>query len=285
MSSMHNKKEEFSGIYSVIGNHEFTYHKNNPFWHLVSEINSSRVKNYKKTSWKAKGANKCITICDRLEDGEVEFLFNHYGCGILTPNAEKKTIGLFHQDVVFRHVLDEVKTRNMDIFELNKETMEKKYNYIYLDTSDVLKGYNRCYFGHQHLLYGEWRDEEEDIVLNYLGSLYRTKESEISNKFLERNIPVTIVEDGKYIREDSNKFNLPSREECIDEELVEIQRTKYKSVKERKHRISVLGEVEDPIEGIKTHFNQNPFINSVIDEILENKPDSTLEFLKDMLRR
>ena len=41
--------------YTLVGNHEFTYSTNNPFWSLVDEISSYRVMNRGGRNWKSIG--------------------------------------------------------------------------------------------------------------------------------------------------------------------------------------------------------------------------------------
>ena len=144
-----------SGAFSVVGNHEFTYYASNPFWYLMKEINSNKVSNYRNGKFKAKGFNNHLIIPDRVIDGEVEFLFNHYGCGIEVPNSDKISIGFFHQDVIFKSILEDAKNNNRDVFISNEKEIETKYSkFVNLDKSNALLGYDRCYFGHNHLLYG-----------------------------------------------------------------------------------------------------------------------------------
>ena len=273
-----------SGAFSVVGNHEFTYYASNPFWYLMKEINSNKVSNYRNGKFKAKGFNNHLIIPDRVIDGEVEFLFNHYGCGIEVPNSDKISIGFFHQDVIFKSILEDAKNNNRDVFISNEKEIETKYSkFVNLDKSNALLGYDRCYFGHNHLLYGEWKDDDSNLLLNYLASLGRTNVKEVSDSFLERNIPTIIVKDGRLERVDDNKFNLLSREECVDEVSVSESKKKYEKqkIKKRVKREDVVGY--DPIDSLRTYFN-NPIVNIAIDEILNFKEDSIFQALCDEVK-
>lgn len=263
-------------VFSVVGNHELTYRNNNPFWYLINNIKSANLKNLDKKYKLTKSDYGCINICDKLIDGEVEFLFNHYSTGIQKPSDDKVSIGLFHQDVLFRHVLDDAKTHNREVFELNEEIMKEKYKYVYLtDELNPLIGYKVCMFGHQHKLYGEWVDNDNNLSLLYLASLGRTNHTEVLDSFLERDIPAVIVETGKFIKLEHNKFNLIGRKECINEDIVKINRTKYERSKEKKELKKYVEKTDDPVSSVKAHFN-NPLINSIIDNIIENDEDLIL---------
>ena len=98
-----------------------------------------------------------------------------------------------------------------------------------------------------------------------------------------RNIPTIIVKDGRLERVDDNKFNLLSREECVDEVSVSESKKKYEKqkIKKRVKREDVVGY--DPIDSLRTYFN-NPIVNIAIDEILNFKEDSIFQALCDEVK-
>lgn len=267
--------KKFNKTYVTVGNHELTYYKNNPFWYLVNRIDSTSIQKSRKTGWVPKGVTTNLNVVDRLVDGEVEFLFNHYGSGIRLADPNFKTIGLFHQDVVFRNVLDEAKNKYGNIFELDEDTMVKKHNYVYLDNNSVLKDYQKCYYGHHHMLYGRWEDED-NTEHNYLASLGRTTHREVRDDFLERNVPVVLVEDGILTDVQDNYFNLMSRELCVKEELVKIAEEKYERSKEVQAIKKYNGSSDDPLKNVKDSLNDST-MSFIIDCIVSGIPDTYLQ--------
>lgn len=267
-----------SSAFSVVGNHEFTYYASNPFWYLMKEINSVNVNNYRNGKFVAKGSVNNLIVPDKLIDGEVEFIFNHYGCGVQQPSSDKISIGLFHQDIFFKSVLEDAKRNNREVFvpEQSKAIDSKISRFGYAGDTDLLEGYKRCFLGHNHLLYGDWYDGDRDLMISYLGSLGRTAVTEVANSFLERNIPTVIVKDGKLERIDDNKFNLLSREECVDEVSVIESKKKYNLQKEKKRikRQDIVNE--NTVDSLKSFFN-DPIITRVIDEVIESREDSFVE--------
>ena len=273
VSSMFKLYSHVSSIFSVVGNHEYTFYKYNPFWSLVKNVDSERASSFKGGHWIPNGDLPIINIVDSLVDGEVEFIFNHYGCGVYPPSKDKYTVGLFHQDVVYRSVLDDAKKNNRCIFELSEKEMKSKFKHVYLDDQvDLLAGYNYCMFGHNHLLYGKWEDDSVGITYHHLGALLNPNHREISNDFLERNIPAVIVEDGKLLGIEDNFFNLMRREEVVNELKVRDQQLKYKQRKETKEIIDNSIVFDRPLDSVKTSFNSEQ-VNTIIDGIISNKPD------------
>lgn len=96
----------FGEIYSVIGNHELSYYSSNPFYTLVSDIESDKVQSILNRVWQPVGSAGVIKVVDSLEDGEVLFHFNHFGTTIAKPVVGKHNIGLFHQDIVNSEILN-----------------------------------------------------------------------------------------------------------------------------------------------------------------------------------
>lgn len=271
----------FDANFICLGNHEKTYSKNNPFWFLVNSVDSEILKSSDAKIAKGvspKGLFNKVFIRDKIVDGEIEILFNHYASGIQSPDRQKISIGVFHQDIVFREVMDDAKEKLESLFELPKEEMEKNYGYTYLESSPILVGYNYCFFGHNHKLYGTWKNDD-GCILQYLASLGRTNVTEVNNLFLERDIPAMIVEDGVFIREEHNTFELLSRELCIDENSVNNNKKSYKYLKERNKFKSYKSLSEDPIESLLLNLNDDTN-KSIILNILDDKDDIVFSDLK-----
>lgn len=269
----------FGLTFMCLGNHDQTYYKNNPLWHLVSKIDSDLITRSRSKAWTPKGNMPYIRLTDRLVDGEVEFIFNHHGTGIQLPDPSKITVGLFHQDIVFRAIMDEAISKFDNIYEVDEDTMKDKHNYVYLDESAQLENYKSCYYGHCHMLYGTWNDDF-GTAHNYMASLGRTTHKEVRDDFLERRIGVILVENGKLVGEEFYYFNLLDRDSCVNEAGVVVSQEKYKKTKENKLIKTYSGVSDNPVDNIKSNLG-NPFYSRVIDKILSAEPDELFEeFLK-----
>lgn len=259
-------KEKAGESYVCMGNHEFTYYKANPFYSCLSEIASERVMSTGRIV-QPNGLINTLQVVDRLDDGEVHFYFNHHGTGVYRPETDGINIGLFHQDLL---------DRSMESFG------EWTSGYLDFDTTGTFGGYNYAFLGHMHMVYGVWKSR--GTVLVYLGSLGRTKENEINDNNLERNIPAVIVNDGRFMQIDNNKFNLLSRSECIREGV--IVETKVKN--EVRDAIKVARNyspvAERPLDGVKQFFIDNPRRIKIIEESLVNGKDEIFTELERKCR-
>lgn len=247
------------GVFSVIGNHELHFPKGNPFWSLLSEIPEGMT-NLPTNNLKLKGAAGLLQITDRLVDGNVVFNFNHYGSGILKPIPNKVNIGLFHQDIVCSPAINSAKMKGLNPYESKA---------ILLDSNDVLVGYDYSYFGHFHKYYGKWEIDNGRFI-HYLGSLVRTNVTEVNDNFLERTLPCVYVEEGKLIKIEDYKFNLPNEQQCVKIDVVEKERKRRKVKKEiidvkKKELIT-----EDVISSVKLAL-EKPIYAEIIDSVLENR--------------
>lgn len=273
--------QQVSGMYTVVGNHELTYYRNNPFYTLFSQANSTRLERVNDRVTRPKGRMQIINIVDILEDGEVLFNFNHYGCGIGLTQEGKVNIGLFHQEVVCSEILSWMKKRfDMDIF-VN--------DVINLDKDNVFRGYDYCFLGHMHKMYGKFEMEAEntgdETTLYYLGSLGRTNHSEIQDNFLERNIPAVLVENGCFSQVEDNKFNLLPRSKCIREEIVKENQEKRKEVKEFKKLKDYKASSDNPVQNVYEQVSTNPEVTKILLDLQNSNIDQIGESLQEKIEK
>lgn len=250
------------GLYSVIGNHELTYKKNNPFWTLVSNLNPNMI-NLPTSNLKISGVSGILNVTDRLVDGDTVFNFNHYGSGVLKPLQDKINIGLFHQNITCKPAVDSAGLRGLDDFETRS---------IKLEEHDVLRGYNYSFFGHFHKYYGKWQIDDGRF-LYYLGSLGRPNYSEVLDTYLERTIPCVYVEDGHFTGVGDYKFNLMDEASTLKKTEIEKQVEKRKKRKELLTLVDLDTCSVDVIDSVKEKFN-NPVFDHIIDSILNDVEDN-----------
>lgn len=211
-------------IYSLVGNHELSFYAGNPFYTLFSSMGSKRVSAIQNKVWLPRGTMQIVNVVDQITDGDIVIHCNHYGTGIADPIPGKTNIGLFHQNVICKEILDSMQA----------SLGEPLYG-IQTMSFDKLEGYDYCFMGHMHKVYGmwDWTSEFSGRVthLQYLSSLGRPNRTEVDNRFLERDVPAVIVTDGKLETIEHNLFRLPSEEECIKSDVVELQKAQYERVK------------------------------------------------------
>lgn len=260
--------------YTVLGNHELTYYKANPFYNAIRSIDSESVVKIKNKVWTPLGAVNVLNVVDELHDGEVGFYFNHYGTGIHSCKDDKVKIGLFHQDIIDTSIANDTNTSGRRIDWLKPVELERQ---------SILDEYDYCFFGHLHTVYGVWKTEKTFLV--YLASLGRTNETEVRDDFLERNIPGVIVEDGVFCGIEDNVIQLMKREECISEEVVEAMRASYAEAKERAGLRDYIAMNDTPINNIKHLFVEYPAIVRILEDLESNEVDTRFNEIQELYRR
>lgn len=255
---------KFGEIYSVLGNHELSYYSANPFYTLLSNIESEKVRGILNKVWEPVGSSGVIHVVDRLDDGNVSFLFNHYGTGIATTVDGNTNIGLFHQDIVCSEVV-QASSMNYDTTTYGVP--------VDIEGSRILDNYDYCFFGHMHTVYGTYRTGS-GTILCYLASLGRTNVNEINNKFLQRNIPVICVEDGNLAGAYDNFFDLPSWEASVKEDKIAESKQKAEVEKERKIIKTGVSLSDDSIQNVLTDLASNELASSVFRDLLSQQIDS-----------
>jgi hypothetical protein len=253
------------GVYSVIGNHEFTYYRDNPFWSMITKVDSVRVKPMLSDTKRPIGKFlNAFSVPDILECGDVRFTFNHYGTGILplgNHHLDKINIALIHQDLYTKEVVQAVYD---DIGEVVFE-----HSPVYLNTHPYLRYYKYAFLAHAHMFYSVWDYKcpatDWETQLAYLSTLGRTSVKEVSDNFLERDIPAIIVTDGKFVGREYNKFMLHPRSDSVIELQVEETKRKYIQAKERKQALLSPSVDDNPLQSLRIKNKGN----SVVSHILE----------------
>lgn len=189
---------EFDKVYSVVGNHEISYAKDNPFWFLVSTITDdalARIRRYIQP----RGILNTIEIPATIVDGEVTIYFNHYGTSPKVPTSIGVNIGIFHQNVG------------------SNDICKMWGTFDDVEEASYVQAYNYCFFGHMHLAKGRYYlNEQHTCCGEWLGSIGRTKIPEILDDSLEVNVPAILVQDGAFQKIEDNHILLKSFDECVD---------------------------------------------------------------------
>lgn len=264
----------FSKIYSVLGNHETSFYSCNPFFTLVSEIQSEKVKKILNKNWQPKGLRNIFNVVDIVEDGNVLFHFNHYDTPISRAVPGKTNIALYHQDIVNQEILD--------LMQINFQTQIYQKRLVNFDNVDIFDGFSYNFFGHLHKVYGTFEcitHKQEKTILCYLASLGRPNVTEVNDSFLERDIPAVIVNNGELECVESNKFNLMSRKECVLENVVAIQQKNYEDIKAKKAIKDYVPCNDDPVLNIKSCEVLTEKDKLIFSDLLDSQTDRFTDFL------
>jgi len=267
--------QKFGECFSVIGNHELSYYESNPFFTLVSGVESQKVMGVSPKVWMPQGLLPIVRVVDFLEDGEVRFYFNHYGTSISVPGKGGVNIGLFHQEIVCNEII--------------KSMQESTGGSVWARTVDfsklgVFDGYQYCFLGHMHKVYGVWQGDNR-CFLYYLASLGRTNVGEVNDRMLERDIPAVLVEDGKFAGVESNKFSLAGEDECLDRCVVEENAHTYeiRKLREATKAYDIMGS--DPVGNLRQYFADDAVTSVILDGLLSGDTDAVGLSLRERFRR
>lgn len=248
----------FKGVYSVVGNHEITYAQDNPFWFLVSIVNDDRLASVKRYI-QPRGLCSTIVIPDKVEDGEVTFYFNHFGTPPKTPSATGVRIGLFHQNVG------------------SNDICKMWGTFDNVEEAAYVQSYNYCFFGHMHLAKGKFfLNKEHTCQGEWLGTIGRTKVDEINAEDLSVNIPVVIVEDGKFSGIQDNFIELLAPAQCVDFEKLRASQHSRELVLERQQVKSGSYKGKSLFETLELSFGDTPlaflldFLDHPLDEVISS---------------
>ena len=260
------------GIFSVVGNHEMTYSKNNPFWFLKNKIESKYLRVY--TKLEPKGINNIIMTPDYIVCGNLCFQLNHYSLSVRPCTSDNEYV-LSHNTITTSSIM-------------NNHPEVWNAGYIDFEEERTFEGFKRVYLGHQHELYGTYVYKNvkggETIVRN-LGSLGRPSSKEIRNDFLKRAIPVIHTMNGNVDSVTEVEIELLAREECVNEAVVERQR-KMRRIRKAKEIIKNYNPVADrPIEEVRETFRNFTTATNIINCCLQDKVDENYAKIADYLSK
>lgn len=233
-------------IVAVLGNHEMTYSKDNPFWHLVQNIDSEFLKNnYNLTTF---SSLPIIEMVDTLELGAGTLLhMGHYGRKKITLTEEqklKKNILVTHNDVVMPVVCEVLKRRGQDLLE----------KYIQYENAESWIGqFDEVYVAHMHSAYSTFMMQSERGItrINWIASLGRPNSRDVRDTDLERTIhKLWYTETGEYVTDDSFKIQLLNRVEALNLAKVEENQKAYQDRKEIKEYKRLVDSTKNPFHNL-----------------------------------
>ena len=228
-------------IYSVIGNHEYTYNANNLFWHLIDNTIKTPV---------------------FIHDNGVKIVLDSYP----SKKSTRYFLPYVDGDICITHT--EVLPPELKQ-QVQKETGRKIY------TTDRCLSFDRfrvkhLFIGHMHKVVERYIVNAEDLggqnykmYAQYLGSIGRTAVDEIDNEFLERDLPVITITGNGTFKVDQLSISLKPFDLAVERAEVEQNKVIYEKRKEFAN-LKLERVQEKPIEAIKEKY-QNELINQILD--------------------
>ena len=234
-------------LYSVIGNHEYTYYKDNPFWLMQGLL---------------------IKTPHTIMCNGVKFYLDSYP----SQKADREFVNRVTADICITH------TEVIDA-SVHAEIESNWKKPMYISKRPV--GYDRfdvkyLFCGHLHMALGQYvyvDDEDLDgkqTRIQYLGSLGRTNVMEISNKFLERLLPVVCVDEKGEISIKQLSVYLREYESTVIPVEVEAARKQREARKEylASKQIEL---VDNPFEKLKEKYGNIPMAQEILVNLSENE--------------
>lgn len=252
--------------YSLVGNHELSFAKNNPFWSLVSSIDDERLTNNERVT-RPLGFTSVLNVTDVVKDGDVHFHFNHYPCEDSIPNRQEASVhvAMFHREMYNS-------TLKAEILRMGVEAHHLK---LAVGNLEPALKYDYCFLGHMHCIVQSWCVEQTE--LHYLGNLGRPNVAEVRDDLADRNIPAVLVYDGKLERVEANRFKLPKRADVVLESVVEDNHDKYLLAKKSKQFKEYIHSNDDPVKNL-TERTLGTFEGQILEIVLAD--NSNLNFGK-----
>lgn len=237
-----------NGIFLVMGNHEWSYRLNNPFWSLINEVESEKLRNRGAT------ANGLLPICrltDKISIDGIDLHFLHHNTNFSELTSEK--------NILFSHGYWMTKNTFDSLIEkAGMETQSKYSEYNSIEDNEVIiKNFQYAFFGHMHMLKGktkiEWdSDFFEPTTFYYLASLGLTEVNEVLKLDGIRLLPEIVIENGE-VNVIDHEIEIPHGEEILKMKVVQDNKEKYEVMKEKKKLKEItMQEVcgDNPIEEI-----------------------------------
>ena len=185
-------------IYSVVGNHELSFSKNNPFWRLVAKEHFNTDASWDNKAVMPKGLKDIINVCDVLEySDKVSIFFCHYDrtdmckkqvMSHIEEHSDKCRICLSHNYIISNEIMRTLRDG------YGRDPMTHFIEHEHIGSMGLYEQFDMVFNGHMHKAYSRFtitRDNDNHKTkLFYLGSIGRTNSDEVNDTDLTRLIPV-----------------------------------------------------------------------------------------------
>lgn len=224
----------FDENYLNIGNHEISYHKNNPIFKFIQNIEDTRViirHPYIRTS----SLIQDLRVVPKLEYSDFEIVFTPYGEYPVRGEKEKSFL-VMHDDLISSHARNKLKA-DLPQYKIKPYAIpENEFDYVF------------C--GHNHLVFEKWTSGITKIY--NMASLGRSNVSEVKDDFRQRTIPVILSDNGIFNSIAEETITLHKRDVIVYESMVEESKDKYEVQKEREEvrKKLAISNSENPLEAL-----------------------------------
>lgn len=247
----------FDEKYLNMGNHEFSYFKNNPVFKFIKEIQDDRIlKKYPHV--RGTSLVEEIKVVPSLEFKDFEIIFCPYG--FFPIRGDRETSLLIMHDKLLS-----------DSMHTKLGTLAKGYKVMRTVIPEDAFDYIFC--GDQHMAYEQWYLGKTKVY--NLSTLGRTNVNEIDDSFRERIIPVILSENGNFKEVVDEPIVLHKRSAIVDESKLDVSREKYQGTKDRKEMRESLGisRTKNPIEALleDIEISGNQVLKRMMDDILAGR--------------
>ncbi|MEG2262857.1 MAG: metallophosphoesterase [Clostridia bacterium] len=266
-------------LYSVVGNHELTYYKDNPFW-MACTMNSKYFEPLRYIPGFGIVENG-IRVVDELVVDNTLFVFGHYGRTDYDYGYDA------YDDVQFisHNAVMDAEIRDTLTHMYHRDTKSAFVDYASLraeGTFPLTSKLSAVYFGHMHMAYGHFGFEERvrgvnvNAVINYLGSLGRTSSPEVDDNDLKRIVYVVDTVKGAT----SELFiDLLPRAKCIKESVVSDNHLAYEKTKAYTKLKESNQKMMSPVSGIQEWLSETPADYSLFMSIYERGVNEDIDEL------
>lgn len=266
--------------FSVLGNHELTYRKNNVFWNIAriktDYINDDRC------------IDPLLSVTDELRIGNTLFIFGHSGIDVsykVNTDGIDDVYFITHNAIMENQILQFFKDKG---YNLNETFIGGRalFSKGVLPLTDKLRG---VYVGHLHTAHGKFNISESmdntnfKFILQYMGSIGRTNASEFNSDII-REIPVICIRDGKVVKVYDKVLKLTERKYAIKEDVVEKNKINYKKqIRNKEIRDTSISFADGLTPSVVSYFEENDLPElSILKMSIDNKmPDEISDILNE----
>lgn len=279
--------EDIADQYTLLGNHEITYSRKNPFWRFV-DVKSRFVKSIGKFKMYEDVLRHPIKLVDSLRIGGTEIIFWHYGMDISEYKTDASDVIIVaHQTLMDKEISDVLNHK------YSRDQLEDIIEYRSLraySSLPKLQQLRYVFVGHMHSAYSRFVISENmnnvnyNFVLQYLGSLGRTKAIEVRDDDRVRTIPVFQMDErGSFVTRD-HKITLPG-EECIFKRQVAINREAYRRQVENRELKQTAHVIKSPMITLQEESEKLPWLSLLVDAADKSEPVPQLDELIALIEK